>query len=215
MTTKEMIFALRAKGHVVTARKRSDGGWLITKIDNKTYSAAKGNKAARQILGEKLSEGRLSQMRYNVEEYIRGKKKQRTLEDRIKRELRKVQRVWRKNKVQGRITAHNVKRHIREYGEMEALSYLQRQTRYGQGYAYDKNVEYLAQYIEGAAEVISEQDLYQQAMTCASIVRAYTDSFKDAWIPEIYAAWYKVTEHKGERMIVMWAISFTYETMKG
>lgn len=215
MTTKEIISALRAQGHRVTARQRTDGGWLITKIDNKSYKGAKGNQRARDLLGVSYSKKRLEQARYNVSQYIRGKKKQRTLEDRIKRELRKVQRVWRKNKVQGRITAQNVKRHIKEYGEMEALSYLQRQTRYGQGYAYDKNVEYLAQYIEGAAEVISEQDLYQQAMTCASIVRAYTDSFKDAWIPEIYAAWYKVTEHKGERMIVMWAISFTYETMKG
>lgn len=215
MSTKEMIVTLREQGHRVTARKRTDGGWLITKIDNKSYKGAKGNQRARELLGVSYSKKKLEQARYNVSQYIRGKKKQRTLEETIKLELRKVQRVWRKNKVQGKITSLNVKRHIREFGKEEALQYLQRQSRYGQGYAYDKNVEYLAQYIEGAAESIQDEELYQQAMTCASVVRAYTDSFKDKWITPIYEAWYKVPEHHGDKSIVEWAIRFTYETMKG
>ena len=215
MTTKELITNLRLKGHTVAARKRSDGGWLITKIDRTTYSGAKGNQKARELLGESLSQKKLSQYRYNVQEYIRGKKKQRTLEEKIKGALRKVQRVWRKNKVQGRITSLSVKRHVREFGEMEAYEYLKRMTRYGQGYAYEKNVEYLAQYIDDAAESISEDHVKEQAKTCASIVRAYTSNFQDKWIPEIYAAWYKVVEHGGDSMIAMWAINFTSEIMKG
>lgn len=215
MTTKELVNNLRLRGHKVTARKRSDGGWLITKIDRTSYSGAKGNQKARELLGESLSQKKLSQYRYNVQEYIRGKKKQRTLEEKIKGALRKVQRVWRKNKVQGRITSMSVKRHIREFGMKEAYEYLQRMTRYGQGYAYEKNVEYLAQYIDDAAESISDEHIKEQAKTAASIVRAYTDHFRDQWIPKIYAAWYKVVEHHGDSMIALWAINFTYETMNG
>ena len=215
MTTKELINNLRLRGHTVTARKRTDGGWLITKIDRTSYSGAKGNQKARELLGESLSQKKLSQYRYNVQEYIRGKKKQRTLEDKIKSALRKVQKVWRKNKVQGRITAMSVKRHVREFGMEEAYNYLGRMARYGQGYAYEKNVEYLAQYIEDAAESISDEHVKEQAKTAASIVRAYISNFKDQWIPEIYAAWYKVVEHHGDSMIAMWAINFTYEIMKG
>ena len=215
MTTQELITALRLQGHKVSARKRTDGGWLITKIDRTSYTGAKGNQRARNLLGIEYSKKRLEQARYNVSQYIRGKKKTRTLDDAIKKQLRKVQKVWRKNKVKGRITAQNVKRHIKDFGRMEALEYLKRQTRYGQGYAYEKNVEYLAQYIDDAAESISEDHVKEQAKTAASIVRAYTDYFRDQWIPEIYAAWYKVVEHHGDSMIAMWAINFTYEIMKG
>ena len=215
MTTKELITALRGKGHKVTARKRTDGGWIITKIDRTKYIGAEGNQKAREILGEKISAKTLSQYRDNVSSYIRGKKKQRTLEERVKAELRKVQRVWRKNKVQGKITALNVKRHIAEYGMEEAMNYLKRQTRYGQGYAYDKNVEYLAQYVEEMSESIENEELKEQAKTCASIIRAYTDSFKDQWIPIIYSIWYKVREHSWDEMVVRYAISQTYEVMKG
>ena len=111
MTTQELITALRLQGHKVSARKRTDGGWLITKIDRTSYTGAKGNQRARNLLGIEYSKKRLEQARYNVSQYIRGKKKTRTLEDDIKRQLRKVQKVWRKNKVKGRITAQNVKRH--------------------------------------------------------------------------------------------------------
>lgn len=215
MTTKELINNLRLRGHKVTARKRTDGGWLITKIDRTAYSGAKGNQKARELLGESLSEKKLSQYRYNVQEYIRGKKKQRTLEDDIKKQLRKVQKVWRKNKVKGRITARNVKRHIKEFGMMEAFEYLKRQTRYGQGYAYEKNVEYLAQYIDDIAQSIQDEKAKSQTLTCASIIRAYMSSFKESWIEMIYSLWYEVRNSGFEPAVVEDAIRRTYEIMKG
>lgn len=215
MTTQELITALRLQGHKVSARKRTDGGWLITKIDRTTYSGAKGNQKARELLGESLSEKKLSQYRYNVQEYIRGKKKQRTLEDDIKKQLRKVQKVWRKNKVKGRITARNVKRHIKEFGRMEALEYLKRQTRYGQGYAYEKNVEYLAQYIDDIAQSIQDEKAKSQTLTCASIIRAYVSSFKESWIEMIYSLWYEVRNSGFDTAVVEDAIRRTYEIMKG
>jgi len=214
MSTKEMIAALRMQGHRVTARQRTDGGWLITKIDNKTFKGAKGNQRARDLLGVSYSKKKLEQARYNVSQYIRGKRKQRTLDDKIKLELRKVQRIWRKNKVQGRITALNVKRHIREFGKEEALKYLQRQTRYGRGYAYEKNVEYLAQYLEDVAMSVDDE-VKNSVLNCAMIIRGMTDTFKEEWISMIYSLFYEVRNSGFDTSVTREAIRRTYEIMKG
>ena len=214
MTTKQMISALRLKGYKVKARQRTDGGWLITEINGTKYSAAKGNERARNLLGISQSTVRIEQQKYNVSSYIKGKKKLKTLESRIKKELRSVQRQWRKNQVKGKITAHNVKRHIAEYGWDEALAYLRRQKRYGAGYAYEKNVEYLAQYVEDVAQSVQDEELKKNVETCASIIRAYSEFFKDAWINPIYNLWYKAREHGYDPMMIRYLIHETYEIMK-
>lgn len=215
MTTKEMITALRLQGYRVKARQRTDGGWLITEIDGRRYSAAKGNERARGILGVKESAKRIAQRQYNVSAYIRGHTKTPTLNKAFKKALRKAQREWRKNQVRGKLTSANVKRHIREFGEDEAMSYLRRQTRYGQGYAYEKNVEYLAQYIEDMAASIQDEKAKGQAMTCASIIRAYTGEFKEKWISAIYGIWYAVRNQGFDPAAAQEAIRATYEIMKG
>lgn len=214
MNTLEIIKALRLQGHKVSARKRTDGGWIITKIDRTKYKGAEGNMRARDLLGISYSKKRLEQARYNVSQYIRGKKKQRTLEDRIKAELRKVQRIWRKNKIKGRITALNVKRHIKEFGKEEALRYLQRQTRYGQGYAYDKNVEYLAQYIEDVAMSV-EDDVKNDTITLAMYIRGMTNAFKEKWINMIYSLFYEVRNASFDSAVTREAIRRTYELIQG
>ena len=214
MNTLEIIKALRLQGHKVSARKRTDGGWIITKIDRTKYKGAEGNMRARDLLGISYSKKRLEQARYNVSQYIRGKKKQRTLEDRIKAELRKVQRIWRKNKIKGKITALNVKRHIKEFGKEEALKYLQRQTRYGQGYAYDKNVEYLAQYIEDIAMSV-EDDVKNDAITLAMYIRGMSNAFKEKWINMIYSLFYEVRNASFDSAVTREAIRRTYELIQG
>ena len=214
-STKELAEQLRAQGHKVDMRQRTDGGYLITSIDGKKYSGAEGNKRARSMLGVELSEKRKAQTSHNVRKFIRGKKKERTLNDKFKRALRQAQKTWRKNKVKGELVAPNVKRHIREYGEEEALRYLERQTRYGQGYAYEKNVEYLAKYIEDIADGIMDAEVANQVRNCAAIIRAYTDQFKEAWISIIYALWYEVITSGGDETVAREAIRKTYEVMKG
>ena len=215
MTTKEMISALKLQGYKVKARQRTDGGWLITEINGKKYSAAKGNERARNLLGITQSAKRVAQQKYNVSQYIKAKKKIRTLDKETKKVLRSVQRTWRKNQVKGRITAANVKRHIKEYGWDEALAYLRRQKRYGQGYAYEKNVEYLAQYIDDIAESIRDEEAKQQAKTCASIIRAYTGSFKEKWINMIYSLFYEVRNASFDSAVTREAIRRTYELIQG
>ena len=215
MTTEQMITELRKKGHKVNARKRKDGGMIIKSIDGRKFTGAKGNAEARRLLGVTLSEKRKSQTSHNVEKFIKAKKKTKTLEDKVKKRLRQVQKKWRKNKVKGELNAPNTKKYLKEYGYEATMAHLRTMERYGEGYAYEKNVEYLAQYIEGIAESIKDEQIKREVKNCAEVVRAYTEFFKDEWIQPIYSFWYTVRNTGFDRAIAEGAIRATYETMKG
>lgn len=210
MTTKEMISELKARGYKVKYRKRTDGGYLITKIDGRTFTGAKGNTYARSILGTELSQKRQEQLSYNVDKYIKAQKKKATLDEEMKKELRKVQRKWRKRQVKGRITAKKVKEHIATSGREEAKRYLQRQTRYGEGLAYEENVEGLAQYIEDVSLSISDRELAEAIVKTAMYVRSKINTFKEEWISVIYGYWYEVIETHFDLNTAALAITKTY-----
>ena len=197
MNTKEIINELRKLGIEVEARKRTDGGWIITKIDNMTFTGAKGNAQARKILGVELSQARLEQATYNVNKYIKGKKES-TLDEATKKELRKVQRTWRKNKVGGKakITAKKVKRHIKEHGRAETKEYLRKMSRYGEGYAYEENIEYLAQYTEDIARVYEDRgsSMADKFYQLADYIREKAATFKEDWIGRVYQCLYTVRD---------------------
>lgn len=63
MRVKDMISALRSKGHAVSVYTRPDGGVRITAIDGKRYASSgnKGNEQARKILNVSLSPRQRSQ----------------------------------------------------------------------------------------------------------------------------------------------------------
>ena len=129
MRVEEMIKALEEMGFKVSARKRTDGGMIISKINNMTFTGAKGNAYARKVLGIELSQAKIEQVHFNVAKYIEGSKKKATLDEEMKGKLRKVQRLWRKKGVKGRITAKKVKWHIKEHGRKEAMENLEKATR--------------------------------------------------------------------------------------
>ena len=197
MNTKEIIDELRKLGIKVDARKRTDGGYIITKINNMTFTGSKGNAEARRILGVELSQAKIEQAKYNVEKYIKGKKES-TLDEATKKELRKVQRTWRKNKVGGKakITAKKVKRHIKEHGRAETKEYLRKMSRYGEGYAYEENIEYLAQYTEDIARVYDDRgsSMADKFYQLADYIRSIADHFKEDWIGRVYQCLYTVRD---------------------
>ena len=197
MNTKEIIDELRKLGIKVDARKRTDGGWIIKQIDNMTFTGSKGNAAARKILGVELSQARIEQATYNVNKYIKGNKES-TLDEATKKELRKVQRTWRKNKVGGKakITAKKVKRHIKEHGRAETKEYLRKMSRYGEGYAYEENIEYLAQYTEDIARVYEDRgsSMADEFYQLADYIRSIADHFKEDWIGRVYQCLYTVRD---------------------
>ena len=214
MKVEEMIKALEEMGFKVSARKRTDGGMIITKIDNMTFTGSKGNEYARRILGVELSQAKIEQVNFNVQKYIAGAKKKTTLDEEMKGKLRKVQRLWRKRGVKGRITAKKVKWHIKEHGRQEAMENLEKMTRYGSGYAYYENVEYLAKYIEDIARGILNNDKLQDDLfTLANYIRSKADSFKEEWIAKCYEFAYWMIENHYDEDMVRFCMQKIYETI--
>ena len=213
MTTKEMITALRLKGYRVKARQRTDGGWLITKINGKRYSAAEGNQKARDILGVSQSRARMEQQQYNVQKYIRGKKKIPTLDDEIKKELRRVQREWRKHNVKARITSAHVKSHIKESGRLGALEYLKRRRRYGQGFAYAENVYAVTNYIHNVCKSLKSVDLIDQIEDLVNTMNENADSIRFETLTKIHDMWYDLEKYGFDETMARTALEKTYQLL--
>lgn len=211
MKVEEMIKALEEMGFKVSARKRTDGGMIISKINNMTFTGSKGNTYARKVLGIELSQARIEQVHYNVAKYIEGNKKKATLDQEMKSELRKVQRLWRRKGVKGRITAKKVKWHIKEHGRKEAMANLEKMSRYGEGYAYYENVEYLAKYIEDLGRGILTNDELQEALfTLANYIRSKADTFKEEWIAKCYEYCYEIIKFHYDETITKECIQRIY-----
>ena len=214
MKVEEMIKALEELGFKVSARKRTDGGMIISKINNMTFTGAKGNAYARKVLGVEMSQARIEQVHFNVAKYIEGSKKKATLDEEMKGKLRKVQRLWRKQGVKGRITAKKVKWHIQEHGRKEAMENLEKMTRYGSGYAYYENVEYLAKYIEDIARgVLTNDKLQDDLYTLANYIRSKADTFKEEWIAKCYEFAYWIIENHYDEEMTRFCIQKIYETI--
>ena len=211
MTTKEMIDELRKLGYEVQSRKRSDGGYIITKINGMTFTGAKGNTYARSVLGVELSSARAEQLSFNVQKYIKGTKKPKDkLSEELNKELRSVQRAWRKKGIKARITKKKLRWHLKQGGEKEAREYLQKMRRYGSGYAYEENVIYLAQYIRNVAKKVNDKELQEATYKTADYIESKKDVFREEWISDIYAYWYEVVSTHYDNNVVALAIQKTY-----
>lgn len=214
MKVEEMIKALEEMGFKVSARKRTDGGMIISKINNMTFTGAKGNQYARQVLGVELSQARIEQTHFNVQKYIAGAKKKTTLDEEMKGKLRKVQRLWRRKGVKGRITAKKVKWHIEHEGRQSAEANLEKMTRYGSGYAYYENVEYLAQYIEDIARgILNNDSLQDEVYRVADYIRSKAETFKEEWIGKCYEYAYAIIENHYDEDMTRFCIQKIYETI--
>jgi hypothetical protein len=200
VSMESIIEELRRQGVKVEARKRTDGGYIITKINGVSYSGASGNSAAREMLGVQLSEARIKQLNYNVEKYIKvGKgKRQKRLDDDMEKKLRKVQRNWNKNKVGGKakVTAKKVKWYIKENGKEAAGEYLDKMKRYGSGLAYEDNVDFLVQYIQDFARglELTTEEYANKFYQLAEFIASKKEIFKEVWIQKIYQVLYTVYE---------------------
>ena len=161
MTVKQMIDELLKEGYKVTYRKRSDGGYLITSINGNKFELAKGNTLARTLLGERLSSNRAEQLKtiappkifdkkLNKERYLKPKeRKLDTVDDNIKKELRRAQRIFKKyaseemKKYRTMPTLKKLRYTIKNYGKEEAMRLLKSAEYYAKGIAYPENVEWL------------------------------------------------------------------------
>lgn len=200
MTMLEIVQQLQEAGNIVRYRVRSDGGILITKINNKNFTGAKGNAFAREIVGASLSEARRSQLESIKPQYDARKgralnpkerKKFQPDED-IKKYLRKVQRVWRKANIspkQGKITLKKLRYIIQHEGIGKAREALDQALRYATGLAYDKNIDILLGYMNQYYNLIGEEDILRELI---EDIDANRHLIKEEYINDIYEILYNV-----------------------
>ena len=142
-----LVKQLQAQGVDIKYRIRKDGGILITQVSGMKFTAAEGNRFVRTLTGETLSEAQLKQRKAikppkNISPSLR--KKPPVPED-IKRTIKKLQSIYRKDKKRGKPTIKNIRYVIENMGEEEARKQLKMSEYYAMGIAYDENIEALIQ----------------------------------------------------------------------
>ena len=196
----DIVEQLQKEGHSVEWRKRSDGGIIITAIDEKKFkSLSEGSKEARKIVGANLSEKQIQQRVQNVNKYIKGRKKPKKLKnqtfiEQIKKELRKAQRIWRQQNTGGgaKPSMPKVRWRIEHEGEEEAIRYVMRMQKYAQGIAWEDNVLHLCSRI-GRLKM-GFPSYSQRIEEIISKILLKIDTFRDEWIPAINDTLYKIEE---------------------
>lgn len=221
-TMRSNVVKLRQQGYKVKYRTRKDGGILITSINGKKFSQAKGNAFARSLLGERLSSARSYQLARLNPYIIKDKKKvyREGFEGRVRpstikraklpvdlqRELRKVQRIWRKGggalqkghtTIAGSITTSNIRYQYEQFGYDIAMERLQKARRYAEGYAYEENIDWFRDSLKdllkdadfdwsGISEIIELLD--------SDEVRA---QFREEWMQALHEELYNITRKGG------------------
>lgn len=198
MTIKELATLLSKQGHDIKLQKRADGGYRIVRIDNIAYKASSGNIAARKIAGVSLSHARSFQLaRIRTPKGISSKSRKKTpLPEELVKELRKVQREWRKKHadIGGSSSMRGLRYQYEKYGKEVAMASLDKSYRYAQGLAYIDNVNWL---IERIRNFMSTADSYDISVLNEVIdhISAKMLSFREDWINPIYQDWYEYAEH--------------------
>ena len=206
MSVWEMIQALARQGHEVSFKKRSDGGYLITKIDGIRYVGATGNKIARSLLGTSLEEalkankGLAKTLTENIK-IVQKKTRLEPIDEEIKKALRKTQRLWRKNNVAteaGMITTKSVRNSIKVYGKKVTLEKLEQAQRYARGIAYTENVKHLRDYILDYANELNNDDL----RNLANKIWANRDTIMDKCIYPAYKRLYDLDKVGDDKLAI-------------
>ena len=203
MTILQIAKRLQREGNIVSYRIRSDGGILITSINGKKYSGAEGNRVARSLVGQTLSEARKVQL-----ESIKPKKGQSPLsrklyqpDEELLKQLRKVQRIWRKNvdPKKGKITLKKLRWNIENLGAARAKEKLEQSLRYAQGLAYSKNIEALLGHINELQRKLSSKNDIKALEDVKEEIISNSDRIREEWISSIYDLLYDINHGRDVR----------------
>lgn len=158
MTLMQIAETLKSQGVAINYRQRKDGSIVITRIDGVSYQNKSGNAKARALLGETLSSARSEQLqKIRTPKGKWGHKKESRLDNRLKKELRKVQSQFRKKGVtEGKPTMRNLRYILKHYGMEEAFRKLRQASRYARGIAYPENVDAFAFKLIDTANKLNE-----------------------------------------------------------
>lgn len=199
MSLIEIVEKLQAEGHQINYRVRNDGGIIITEINGVKYKGAGGNAQARYLVGATLSEARQVQLQGIKKLAGRGRKLSKPSDDLLK-QLRKVQRVWRKNvdKSKGKITLKKLRWNIKHLGIERAKEKLNQAYRYALGLAYDENINALIDYIQGASNRLGNPQALERLITQ---IKANRDSIREDSIKPAYDELYELNNIIDESQI--------------
>lgn len=133
----DIIKILQEKYNIkVTFRRRGAGegrGIRITSINGVKYKGSTGNIVARGLIGASVQHG----------------KKLPPLPDEIRKQLLRVQRIFRKKGIKaGKPTTKNVRYNLEKYGAEEVSRLLTEAERYAKGLAYNENLNALITRLE-------------------------------------------------------------------
>ena len=181
MTTRELVKALENKGYKVTFRIRKDGGILITSIDGNKFKGASGNKTARVLIGEKLSERRVMQLKK-----ITQTRKRRVIPptpQTLETYRKKVMRKWRKAGLRGSIAKSNLEAIIKDRGYKGAREYLINMERRAEGYADYRTILHVLLKIQRISEspAINGEER-ADLMYIYDDIQARKETFKFDWV---------------------------------
>lgn len=185
----EIIELLQQQGHEVEYSHRKDGGYIIRKIDGRSFSGKAGNTFARNIVGAKLSQAR--QVQLAKIRLPKGKKQVKLEEvpEDAKKMLKKVQKSWRKKHpdIRGTATMKNVRYFLRTHGKEATMQALDKSYRYSQGYAYIDNVNHLIERIRLDLSIEPSSDMEE----IINLIERKMMDFREDWISPIYQALYE------------------------
>lgn len=185
MSTRQLVEFLQKQGHQVTYRIRTDGGVLITSIDGVKYKGATGNKVARWMAGEQLSERRGQQLQtVTRQRKVKARKIQPTTPANLEKIRVRVMRKWRKANLRGSISKRNLRQMIQDRGIEGAATYLEEMERRTEGKAYKASVEGLIARIE--QDIISaDEDDAEYLQKLIDLIRSKEDVFEQSWMQPI------------------------------
>ena len=148
---------LQNAGIDIKYRVRKDGGILITEVDGTRFTGAKGNAFIRNMTGESLSEAQIKQ-RQQIKPPKRvapAKRKKAELPEDITKQIKKLQRLYAKDKTKGKPTIRQTRKIIEKYGIDEAKRLLQQSEYYVRGIAYTENIEAVIQRLAQVANIVT------------------------------------------------------------
>lgn len=197
MTLRELVNELRAQGHQVEYYNRKDGSILIRSIDGVDYKdGAAGNKMAR-AMGQSLNlNAELSQARKTQLKIIKPKGKRTPLPKAIEVKLKKVQKLYNKNKIpisQGRITKKQIRQIVSEEGEKAAMKKLTQAQRYAEGYATNATIDAFLTAIQSYRKLFQQgSQEYTALKKLEDDIRLSSGIIKDEYIYPAYKRLYDI-----------------------
>lgn len=151
-----LVKELQSQGVNVKYRVRKDGGILVTEVEGLKFKSAEGNRFVRNLTGQQLSEAQIKQ-RQKIKPPKRvapARRRKPPIPENVKKEIQKLQRMYRKQGTKGKPTIRNYRYVAEKYGEEKAQQLLKQSEYYVKGIAYTENIEALIMRLEQIASLV-------------------------------------------------------------